>query len=148
LFELLLIKPNLNLYDKIRIYTCTSAKRESGPPSSRCRSGPDGPGPAPGALGGPPEACIWGAKKSLAKSIILMFETRTDSRIASVTSPCVTRPHHSNLYGKFERFVRFLRVNNAQTESSLCKRRWWMASVDCVRGLRPWIAPVGLGVAW
>ena len=117
-------------------------KRKSGPSSSRYKSGPDGSGPAPRALEKLLEACIWEIKKSLAKSIILMFEMRTDSRIASITSSCVTCPHYSNLYNKIERFVRFLRKNNAQAENSLYMRncwRLWIASVNCARELRPWI---------
>ncbi len=43
-----------------------------------------------------------------------MFEIRTDSRDASVTSPLATRPHHSNLSGRIERFVRFLRGGDVQ----------------------------------
>ncbi len=66
-----------------------------------------------------------------------MFEMRTDSRNASLTSPFVTRPHHSNLYGRIERFVRFLRAGHAPAGTSLS-----MVTVNCARGLRPWIAPV------
>jgi len=81
-----------------------------------------------------------------------MFEMRTNSHNASLTSPFVTRPHHSNLYGRIERFVRFLRASHAPTRTSLvvrivvvdCARglRPWIAPMDCALGLRPWIAPV------
>jgi len=69
-----------------------------------------------------------------------MFEMRTDSRSTSVTSPLATRPHHSNLYGRIERFVRFLRGGYAPTGTSPmrgCVVR--IRIVDCARGLRPWI---------
>jgi len=75
-----------------------------------------------------------------------MFEMRTDSRSTSVTSPLVTRPHHSNLYGRIERLVRFSRAGDASASSYPlhgCLVYW--ARGLCARGLRPWIAPVGLG---
>ncbi len=62
-----------------------------------------------------------------------MFEMRTNSRNASLTSLFVTCPHHSNLYDKIERFVRFLRASHASTRTSLVVR---MVVVDCARGLR------------
>jgi len=67
-----------------------------------------------------------------------MFEMRTDSRSTSVTSPFITRPHHSNLYGRIERFVRFLREGYASAGTSPlrgCVVRTTI--VDCARGLRP-----------
>jgi len=48
-----------------------------------------------------------------------MFEMRTDSRSLSVMSLLATRPHYSNLYSRFERFKRFLRVSDAPIGSSL-----------------------------
>ncbi len=54
-----------------------------------------------------------------------MFKMRTDSRNTSVTSSLATRPHHSNLYGR--------------------KFNAWLYCAHKGRGLRPWIAPVGLG---
>jgi len=68
-----------------------------------------------------------------------MFEMRTDSRSTSVTSLFITRPHHSNLYGRIERFVRFLRESHAPTGTSPlrdCVVRTTV--VDCARELRPW----------
>jgi len=62
-----------------------------------------------------------------------MFEMRTNSRNASLTSPFVTRPHHSNLYGKIERFVRFLREGHASTRTPFVVR---IVIVDCARELR------------
>jgi len=43
---------------------------------------------------------------------------RTNSRDASITSLFATRSHHSNLSGKIERFVRFLRRGNVQARAS------------------------------
>jgi len=62
---------------------------------------------------------------------------RTTSRNASFTSPFVTRPHHSNLYGKIERFGRFLRASHAMAGTSPlrdCVVR--MVVVSCARKLR------------
>ncbi len=47
-----------------------------------------------------------------------MFEIRTNSRDASITSSLATRSHYSNLSDKIERFVRFLRENDVQTAVS------------------------------
>ncbi len=47
-----------------------------------------------------------------------MFEMRTNSRNTSIRSLLVTRSHNSNLYNRIERFVRFLRENNAQARAS------------------------------
>ena len=74
---------------------------------------------------------------------ILMFEMRTDFRNASLTSSFVTRPHHSNLYSRIERFGRFLRASHAPAGTSPlrgCVVR--IAVVNCARRLRPQIAPV------
>ncbi len=68
-----------------------------------------------------------------------MFEMRTDSRSTSVRSPLVTRPHHSNLYGRIERFVRFLREGDVHLGSALFVwliARGWLRVVDSACRLR------------
>jgi hypothetical protein len=79
------------------------------------------------------------SQKVLTKSIILMFEIRTNSRSTSIRSSLVTRPYYSNLYSKIEQFVRFLREDNVQAEVSstiaqLIARNWLRD--NCVRKLR------------
>jgi len=60
-------------------------------------------------------------ERCLGKGPILMFEIRTDSRNASLISALVTRPHHSNLYNRFERFRRFLRGGDVPIGCSLLR---------------------------
>ena len=63
---------------------------------------------------------------------------RTDSRSTSIRSPLATRPHPSNLYGRIERFVRFLRGGDVQAGGSPTVAqliaRGWLRVVDCARG--------------
>ncbi len=47
-----------------------------------------------------------------------MFKMRTNSCNTSIKSLLVTRLYYNNLYNKIEKFVRFLRENNVQTEVS------------------------------
>ncbi len=47
-----------------------------------------------------------------------MFEIRTNSRDASITSLLVIRLYYSNLSNKIEQFVRFLRENDVQAKVS------------------------------
>jgi len=47
-----------------------------------------------------------------------MFEIRTNSRDASITSLLITCSHYSNLSNRIKRFVRFLREDNVQAEVS------------------------------
>jgi len=61
---------------------------------------------------------VHSATQLLGRGPLLMFEMRTDSRDAPLTSLLATRPHHSNLYSRFERFGRFLRGSDAPVESS------------------------------
>ena len=47
-----------------------------------------------------------------------MFEIRTNSCDASITSLLVTRLYYSNLRNRIEQFVRFLRESDMQVEVS------------------------------
>ncbi len=66
-----------------------------------------------------------------------MFEIRTNFRGTSIKSLLVTRPHYSKLYGKIERFERFLRVDVVQADVfQTCARDngdVHIAFVDCAR---------------
>ncbi len=75
----------------------------------------------PGACSGDSwKLAFRGPNKAWQKVQLLMFEMRTDSRSTSVNSLFVTYPHYSNLYGRIEQFVRFLRGGDAMTWTSLC----------------------------
>jgi len=86
----------------------------------------------------PSAMCDRAWRQGLAGSNFLMFEMRTDSRSTSVTSPFATRPHHSNLYGRIERFGRFLRGGVVYTGNSLLTNAWLIAH-GSLRTVGPWV---------
>ena len=101
---------------------------------------PGWPGPAPGAPGGRREACIWGARKDLAKSIILMFEMRTDSRSTSVTSLYLPLAHTIVICMAESNdswdFYAWAACSQKLLSNVWLRAAWLIAPVDCARELR------------
>jgi len=94
-------------------------------------------GASPGGARGATVSLHLGGQKRLGKKY--NFDVRDAHRLPQhfgYISLLATRPHHSNLYGRIERFVRFLRVGGMQAGASL-KRMVARCVVDCARGLRP-----------
>lgn len=95
----------------------------------------------PGACPGVARAC--GVEKAWQSPTFWCWEMRTDFCSASVTFPLATRQHHSNLYGRIERFVRFyaclMRSQRRLFVVACCAMRSCNILVQCARVLRPWV---------
>jgi hypothetical protein len=76
------------------------------------------PEASPGGARGATGSLHLGGQKSLDKKYNFDVRDAHELPHTSIRSSLATRPHHSNLYGKIERFVRFLREDDVQAGAS------------------------------